>query len=68
MKRTLIATIAATAAILAAAGCGVFDSVHDAVQQLVGYGKTVLPDPEAAKKYRAQYARYRSLYPAIQNL
>lgn len=56
------------AAILAAVGCGAFDSVADAAEQLIKKKDQTLPDPALAAKYEKQYEKYRKIYPAIRDL
>jgi xylulokinase len=52
------------AAILAAVGAGWFPSVEDACRHVVALGDRVDPSPPG-DVYRARYAQYRSLYPAL---
>ena len=56
------------AAILAAVGCGAFDSVADATKQLIRSKDQILPDPDLVSKYEERYEKYRKIYPAIRNL
>lgn len=56
------------AAMLAAVGCGAFDSVTKAAQSIVRVVSTTRPDPEAVEKYKEKYQKFRELYPALKNL
>ena len=56
------------AAILAAAGCGVFPDVRTAAGALSGgVDRVYAPDPEAAQRYDDRYEVFRSLYPALKS-
>lgn len=69
METPLVATTTAEgaahgAAILAAVGAGWFETVEEACGRIVGIRESVEPSPEL-DPYRAQYERYRDLYPAL---
>jgi len=53
------------AALLAAAGVGMFPSVRDACSQAIRMVDRVSPDPALVPVYERQYAVYRALYPAL---
>ena len=53
------------AAILAAVGCGVFDSVEEAAKKLVKVTGTEEPDPKLVQKYEERYQEFKELYPAL---
>lgn len=53
------------AAILAAVGCGTFDSVESACSKLVKVIDTVDPDPELVRKYEEKYQKFKQLYPIM---
>lgn len=55
------------AAILAAVGCGVFETVDAAVQRIVKVKETIEPEPELAAKYEQNYQRFRKLYPLLKD-
>ena len=55
------------AAILAAVGCGTFDSVEHACAKLVKVIDTVDPDPELVQKYEEKYQKFRQLYPIMKD-
>ena len=55
-------------AILAAVGCGAFESVEDAAQKLVKTAGTEEPDPALVEKYEARYQQFRQIYPACRQL
>lgn len=50
------------AAVLAAAGAGVYDTAEQAAEQMVRVGRSYEPRKEQADRYQEQYHRYRSLY------
>ena len=52
-------------AILAAVGCGEYESVQAASEKLVHVVDTVEPDPVLVEKYEARYQEFRKLYPAV---
>lgn len=55
------------AAILAAVGCGTFDSVEHACAKLVKVIDTVDPDPELVQKYEEKYQKFKQLYPLMKD-
>ena len=55
-------------AILAAVGCGEYESVEAAAEKLVKVIDTVEPDPELAAKYEKQYQKFRKIYPALKDV
>ena len=55
-------------AILAAVGCGEYESVQAACEKLVHVVDTVEPDPVLVEKYEARYQEFRKLYPAVKAL
>lgn len=55
------------AAILAAVGCGVYDSVEEAAGKLVKVIATEEPDPELVQKYEERYQKFRKLYPVLKD-
>ena len=55
------------AAILAAVGCGTFESVERACEKLVKVVDTVEPDPELEQKYEEKYQKFKQLYPIMKN-
>ena len=52
-------------AILAAVGCGEYESVQAACEKLVHVVDTVEPDPVLVEKYEARYQEFRKLYPEV---
>lgn len=54
-------------AILAAVGCGTFESVERACEKLVKVIDTVEPDPELVQKYEEKYQKFKQLYPIMKN-
>ena len=55
------------AAILAAVGCGTFESVESACEKLVKVIDAVEPDPELVQKYEEKYQKFKQLYPIMKN-
>ena len=55
-------------AILAAVGCGEYDSVEEAAKKLVKVVDTVKPDSELVKKYEKRYKIFRKIYPNLKFL
>ena len=55
------------AAILAAVGCGTFESVERACEKLVKVIDMVEPDPELVQKYEEKYQKFKQLYPIMKN-
>lgn len=55
------------AAILAAVGCGTFESVESACGKLVKVIDTVEPDPVLVQKYEEKYQKFKQLYPIMKN-
>lgn len=56
------------AAILAAVGCGRFQSVEEAAGRLIQVVSTTEQDDELVEKYNKKYQVFRSLYPALQDM
>lgn len=55
-------------AILAAVGCGEYESVSDAVKKLITVADTVEPEAELVEKYEHQYQKFRQIYPFVKEL
>ena len=55
-------------AMLAAVGCGVFESVEEAAKKLVKVVDTVEPCPELVEKYEKQYRKFARIYPTVKEL
>lgn len=55
-------------AILAAVGCGEYESVSDAVEKLIKIVDTVEPEAELVEKYEIQYQKFRQIYPSVKGL
>lgn len=56
------------AAVLAAVGCGEYNTVDEAVRAMTGTSDTVIPDREIASKYDEKYNIFRKIYPLIKNI
>lgn len=64
-----VETTARGAAMLAAAGCGMHDSVRDAAAAMAGPRLApIQPDPECSAVYDQLYQRHRELYAALRPL
>ena len=55
-------------AMLAAVGCGEYESVQEAADKLVKVVDTVEPDEELVAKYEAKYQQFRKIYPALKGV
>lgn len=55
-------------AILAAVGCGEYESVEAAAEKLVKVIDTVEPEPELVAKYEARYQQFKKIYPTVKDL
>ena len=55
-------------AILAAVGCGEYESVEAAAEKLVKVIDTVEPDAELVAKYEARYQQFKKVYPTVKDL
>lgn len=51
--------------ILAAVGCGEYESVEAAADKLVKIVDTVEPEAELVEKYEKRYQEFRQIYPAL---
>ena len=56
------------AAVLAAVGCGEYNTVDEAVKAMTGTADTVIPDREIASKYDEKYNIFRNIYQLIKNI
>ncbi len=56
------------AAILAAVGCGVYNSVEEATEKLVKVIDTVEPDTDLVEKYEQRYQTFKKYYPALKGM
>ena len=56
------------AAMLAAVGCGEFDTVKDAADKIVKVVETIKPDPHIVSKYNTKYEKFRKIYPTVKDL
>lgn len=53
------------AAILASVGCGEYENLKEAINNIVNVVDVISPDPELVEKYEEKYNMYKNLYPAI---
>lgn len=56
------------AAILAAVGCGAYDSVESAAKTIVKVVDTIEPTKELVEKYEEKYQKFNKIYPSIKEL
>ena len=56
------------AAMLAAVGCGEYESVEAAAKAIVRVSETVEPEPQLVADYEERYQMFRKIYPALQEL
>lgn len=61
-------TSALGAAIVTAAGVGVYGSIEEAAKSMVNYEKTFSPNAENRKIYAGLFNVYKKMYPALQKL
>lgn len=55
-------------AMLAAVGCGAFESVEEAAEKLVKVVDTVEPEADLVEKYEERYQQFKNIYPAMKEL
>ena len=55
-------------AILAAVGCGEYESVEQAAKHLVQKKETINPQPELAAKYEICYNKFKEIYPKLKEI
>lgn len=55
-------------AVLAAVGCGEYQSVSEACEKLVEVADTVYPDKELSALYEAKYRKFKKIYPALKDV
>ena len=55
------------AALLAAVGCGMYDTIDDAVRSGITTEISALPDANLSAEYDELYGAYRRLYPAVKS-
>ena len=56
------------AAMLAAVGCGTFDSVEAAAAKIVKVVGTTEPEAEIAARYEEKYQKFKRIYPALKGI
>lgn len=56
------------AAILAAVGCGKYESVEEACNELIQITSTVEQDPKIVEKYNKKYEVFHQIYPALKGI
>lgn len=55
-------------AMLAAVGCGVYDSVEAMAEKIIKVKETVKPHPETVALYEKRYEQFKKLYPGLKDL
>ncbi len=55
-------------AMLAAVGCGEYETVEAAADHIVKVIHTVEPDPKLVEKYEERYQEFKKIYPAVKEL
>ncbi len=55
-------------AMLAATGCGEYESVEAAAKSIVQVVETIEPERELTEKYEERYQKFRKIYPAVKEL
>ena len=55
-------------AILAAVGCGAYQSVEEAADKLVKVINTISPEKELAEKYEKKYQVFKTIYPSLKTI
>ncbi len=55
-------------AMLAAVGCGEYDSVEEIAAKIVKVVETIEPDPQLVAKYEEKYQKFRKIYPTVKEL
>lgn len=55
-------------AVLAAVGCGEYQSVSEACEKLVEVADTVYPDKDLSALYEAKYRKFKKIYPALKDV
>ena len=56
------------ASILAMVGCGEYQTVEEACEQIVSLNKTYTPNPQLVKQYDKKYNFFRKIYPSLKSL
>ena len=55
-------------AMLAAVGCGVYESVEEIAERIVKVKETVEPEPRLVALYDEKYKTYKDIYPALKDI
>ena len=55
-------------AMLSMVGCGEYESVRDAAQNIVHIKERIVPDRELVRRYSERYSSFRLLYPALKSV
>lgn len=55
-------------AMLAAVGCGEYESVQAAADAIVRVADTIEPEKELVARYEEKYQKFRKIYPAVKEL
>ena len=55
-------------AMLAAVGCGEYESVEEIAEAVVRIVETIEPEPELASAYEERYRQFKRYYPALRGI
>ena len=56
------------AAILAAVGCGEYESVEDAAKSIIKIKEKIKPEADLVVKYEEKYQKFKRIYPALKDV
>ena len=56
------------AAILAAVGCGEYESVEDAAKSVIKIKEKIKPEADLVVKYEEKYQKFKKIYPALKDV
>lgn len=56
------------AAILAAVGCGEYESVEDAAKSIIKIKEKIKPEDDLVVKYEEKYQKFKKIYPALKDV
>lgn len=56
------------AAILAAVGCGEYESVEDAAKSIIKIKEKIKPEADLVVKYEEKYQKFKKIYPALKDV
>ena len=56
------------AAILAAVGCGEYESVEEATKSIIKIKEKIKPEADLVVKYEGKYQKFKKIYPALKDV